>query len=196
MVRRLEERGHLQMDHGKPGRGHAHHYRLIGKDQPAKQLKDQPAEQNPFVPLKEIPSVERLSLDLGDKDSGSRGRRDSATSDTDFEAFYRQYPRHAKAYRTAITKKLATPEQLLAGAMRYAAERQGQDPRYTAHPATWLNAGRWADEAAKQIATTLDANGNVLPDWSLPSPDRPPPNAHVARVDAAIAQMRAKGILP
>ena len=45
MVRRLEQRGHLQMDRGRPGRGHSHHYRLIEKDQPAEQLKDQSAEQ-------------------------------------------------------------------------------------------------------------------------------------------------------
>jgi hypothetical protein len=30
--------------------------------------------------------------------------------------------------------------------MRYAAERAGQPPKYTKHPATWLKGGCWADE--------------------------------------------------
>jgi len=42
------------------------------------------------------------------------------------------------------------------GARRYAEARAGQDPQYTAHPATWLNAGRWDDEIQ---ATTPGANG-------------------------------------
>lgn len=35
---------------------------------------------------------------------------------------------------------------ILEGAHRYAEERKGQDPRYTKHPATWLNGGCWDDE--------------------------------------------------
>jgi hypothetical protein len=45
---------------------------------------------------------------------------------------------------------------MLNGAMRYAAERTGQDQRYTKHPATWLNGQCWKDEsnAAAPRATT------------------------------------------
>jgi len=49
-----------------------------------------------------------------------------------------------KAYRTARKKNAA--DVLLAGIMRYAAERSGLDPTYTAHPATWLNGERWKDD--------------------------------------------------
>jgi hypothetical protein len=55
-------------------------------------------------------------------------------TEADFEIWYKQYPKHVdkadarKAYLAVIKKKLATPEQLLAAAMRYAAERTGQDP--------------------------------------------------------------------
>jgi hypothetical protein len=47
---------------------------------------------------------------------------------------------------------------LEAGAMRYAAERTGQDHKFTKYPTTWLNGDCWTDEpppsglAAKQSA--------------------------------------------
>jgi hypothetical protein len=71
-------------------------------------------------------------------------------ADSEFEAWYAQYPRYVargaaeKAYAKART--IASAEELFAGAMRYAAERQGQDPQYTKHPATWLSAKGWLDE--------------------------------------------------
>jgi hypothetical protein len=68
-----------------------------------------------------------------------------------FGRFWAAYPRRAaklaaaKAFAAAV-KRGADPEALIAGAARYAAERAGQDPRYTKHPATWLNGDCWADE--------------------------------------------------
>jgi hypothetical protein len=35
---------------------------------------------------------------------------------------------------------------IIAGAQRYAGERAGQDPQFTAHPATWLYQERWLDD--------------------------------------------------
>jgi hypothetical protein len=63
-----------------------------------------------------------------------------------WEAFPRKTARgHAlKAYRLA--RKKVSAEVLLAGANKYAVERRGQDSKFTAHPATWLNGERWADE--------------------------------------------------
>ena len=72
--------------------------------------------------------------------------------DDGFEQWYDAYPKHVgrgqaeKAYRIAI--KIAEPLALLEGAKRYAIERSGQDAKFTALPATWLNGKRWLDEAA------------------------------------------------
>ena len=33
--------------------------------------------------------------------------------------------------------------------VRYAASRAGEPEQFTVHPATWLNADRWLDEASK-----------------------------------------------
>jgi hypothetical protein len=107
-------------------------------------------------------------LDLDEKEDGHREANPSSPPDTtnaDFESWYRQYPKHVaraaalKAYRTVIGKRLATPEQLLNGAMRYAAERSNQDPKYTKHASTWLAGGCWDDEPAKPIGGTYSSAG-------------------------------------
>jgi uncharacterized protein YdaU (DUF1376 family) len=75
--------------------------------------------------------------------------------DADFEAFWATVPKRTakasarKAYALALRR--ASAETILAGMVRYAAERKGQDMTFTAHPATWLNADRWADEGAAAV---------------------------------------------
>lgn len=77
-----------------------------------------------------------------------------------FEIFWRAYPRHVAkgAARKAFAKALerAEAEALIAGARRYAAEREGEPPRYTAYPATWLNGDRWQDEAGEGGPPIID----------------------------------------
>ena len=101
-------------------------------------------------------------LDLGDKKEGRRGRNPSETNttDADFAEWWTQYPKKVsklaaeKAYHAA-RKKGATPAELLSAAMRYAAERSGQDSKYTKNPSTWLTGGCWLDEpAAAPIGNT------------------------------------------
>lgn len=80
-------------------------------------------------------------------------------SERDFARFWDVYPRHigkvaARKSWTAALRK-APVETIIEAAGRYAAERGNQDPKYTAHPATWLNQERWEDQvrpAAQQTA--------------------------------------------
>ena len=75
------------------------------------------------------------------------------------------YPRRvakeaaAKGFAAAV-KRGVEPEQLIQGARRYAAERAGQEPRFTKHPATWLNGGCWEDEPPG--GAVIDQDGNVV----------------------------------
>jgi hypothetical protein len=83
------------------------------------------------------------------KAADANGADDAAA---EFEQFWRAYPRRVAkdAARKAFAKvreRGVALDVLVAGAKRYAAERAGQDPKYTKHPATWLNAGCWQDEA-------------------------------------------------
>lgn len=76
-----------------------------------------------------------------------------ARVESDFLDFYTAYPRHVgkEAARRAFVKavKAGTPAaDIIEGARRYAAATAaaGTETRFVAHPATWLNAGRWSDD--------------------------------------------------
>lgn len=77
----------------------------------------------------------------------------TAHVESEFEDFYAAYPRHVgkDAARRAFEKavKAGTPAaDVVEGARCYAAATAaaGTETRYIAHPATWLNAGRWSDD--------------------------------------------------
>lgn len=73
-----------------------------------------------------------------------------AAAPSDFDRFWAAYPRRTgkgaaeKAWAKAA--KAADPQRLIDAATHFAAARQDQDPRFTPHPATWLNQRRWEDE--------------------------------------------------
>lgn len=62
-----------------------------------------------------------------------------------------------KAYKLA--RKKTDASTLLSAIRRYAAERSGQDHKFTAHPASWLNGERWLDETAKPSVTPFVIGG-------------------------------------
>jgi hypothetical protein len=73
---------------------------------------------------------------------------------SEFDRFWSAYPRKVgkkaalKAWEKAIRD--ADPETIIAAAQRYAAN-PNLEPKYTAHPTTWLNQGRW-DDVAEDVA--------------------------------------------
>jgi hypothetical protein len=83
-----------------------------------------------------------------------------------FAEWYAAYPRHvardAAAAAYARATKRVSGEMLLAGAKRYKMECAGKESHFIAHPASWLNAGRWADEpqglALVHVASTRFEN--------------------------------------
>lgn len=88
-----------------------------------------------------------------------------ASVENKFLEFYSAFPKKVakgaarKSYKSALSR--ASPDDILAGAKRYAALRAGQDAKYTAAPAKWLNDDRWLDE----IATKANGTGSH-PTWS------------------------------
>lgn len=68
--------------------------------------------------------------------------------------FWKIYPRKVgkpaaiKKFVAIVKKGEATIAEILDGARRYAAAVAGGDPKYIAHPLTWLNHGRWSDDPA------------------------------------------------
>lgn len=67
----------------------------------------------------------------------------------DFDTFWDRYPRRVgklsaiKAYQKALI--VATSDEILAGVELYR-RHLPDEPRFIAHAATWLNAGRWMDD--------------------------------------------------
>ena len=112
--------------------------------------------------LKEPVEIERDSIPAPARPKRRPATAKAKTSDDDFGEWWAQVPRAVgkvdarKAYDKVITSGAATHADLLAGMMRYAAERQGQDPQYTKHPSTWLNKGCWADAPAQPQPTIRD----------------------------------------
>lgn len=86
----------------------------------------------------------------------------------DFDAFWTVYPRKVakgaakKAWDGAVKK--AQPHQIVVGANDYAEWARAEDPKFVAHPATWLNGERWLDEPpapkVDQTMQMLAAFGN------------------------------------
>ena len=83
----------------------------------------------------------------------TKKKNSTARVESDFLDFYAVYPRHVgkEAARRAFVKAVKTKApaaDIIEGARRYAAATAaaGIETRYIAHPATWLNAGRWSDD--------------------------------------------------
>jgi helix-turn-helix protein len=100
----------------------------------------------------------------------------------DFESWFEQqwWPQCPLKVEKAAAKKLAgtiiegrrgdglkpTPDELLAGIMRYAAAVVGIEPRYIKHPTTWLNKGCWTDEHAEPGGFGSRASDSTNAVWS------------------------------
>lgn len=83
-----------------------------------------------------------------------KNRSTSSELDGDFIKFWSVYPRRVgkgqavKAWAKAAKK--VDPDSIIAAAEEYARETAGKDAEFIAHPATWLNGERWADEKPQQ----------------------------------------------
>mgnify|MGYP001047285910 CR=1 FL=1 len=95
------------------------------------------------------------------KTESKRDTSQAKVTNVEFEDWWKLYPlKKSKAgaqrsFEKIVNSGQATIEELCAGAMRYAAERTNQDPKYTKHPTTWLNQGCWADEGPSRLSGTF-----------------------------------------
>ncbi|MBO1269601.1 hypothetical protein J1902_16795 [Arthrobacter sp. PO-11] len=111
----------------------------------------------------------------------------------DFNDWYAVYPKHtarklAEDAYVKARKNGATAEELLAGARRFAAERKGQDPKFTAGPAPWLNQERWTDDPTH--TGEIDVEAVLGKDYWTPG--TPPEGLSVAEEIAWKKQQRAE----
>lgn len=177
VIRRLEDGGWIEVRVGG-GRGGRSHYRvLMGRaaNPEPETRNDKPGMTNP----------ERHVEKPGTKRPETRNQRSAEPSGTikepseknisdalrcEFEAFWAEVPRKAAKDRAfpayAKARKKASAETILSGIRRYAAERRGQDPKFTSHPASWLNGGRWGDEPEQQKFVQIQGGNHGKPSTS------------------------------
>jgi hypothetical protein len=79
--------------------------------------------------------------------------KDLSSKQDEFDQWYSRYPKKEakEAARKAFAKARKTVDlkALIEGADKYAATMRDKDRQFVALPATWLNAGRWADEISE-----------------------------------------------
>jgi hypothetical protein len=88
---------------------------------------------------------------LGNRKEPSKNRKEpSPIAEKQFDEFWEIYPRKVgkpqakKAFKKALEE--VTLEEILSCATAYRLARRGEDPKFTKHPATFLNAKPWLDE--------------------------------------------------
>lgn len=101
------------------------------------------------------------------KETREQGNKTPSVSDiaqAGFDDFWQAVPRKVgkgqarKAYAAALKK--TDHAALMAGITAYAASREGEDPQFTKHPASWLNGECWEDEP-QPTGGTHDARGSA-----------------------------------
>jgi Helix-turn-helix domain len=113
------------------------------------------AKLAPELELEEGNSIKRAQDSLFDADQ-------LPDSPFDFESWWKQkfWPQYPLQVDEIAAKELcratiegrrgdglkATPDELVAGELRFAAAMTGRDQRYIMHPTTWLEKGRWNDK--------------------------------------------------
>lgn len=115
---------------------------------------DEPKPENPHPkpenPASVIQASENQALLEEQRRTTEKEELDISIIGQHFDEFWAIYPRKVGKgqARTAFTKALRKAHigDILEGCRKYAEQRTGQDPSYTAHPATWLNGERWLDE--------------------------------------------------
>lgn len=116
----------------------------------AREPSPKPSGEPPPDPSGEPGELFHVEHEGDEDDPASRPLRSGEQVPTyEFADWYREYPLHKgrgqaeRAYAGARRK--ASAAVLLDGARAYRDDPQ-RDPKFTAHPATWLNGERWLDE--------------------------------------------------
>lgn len=137
------------VEHGS-GRGNRNVYRLIQKGESEIPVSQKPVSLSPETRKSDalIPS--------------NKNHHESSSLDHLFDQFWSAYPRKVgkgiarKAFHRLMAKKDAPSiHDLLNALVRYT--NSISDPKYIAHPTTWLNGERWLDE----LDMKTEASGKV-----------------------------------
>jgi uncharacterized protein YdaU (DUF1376 family) len=144
-----------------------------GRHKAANALKNKEAalpEQNDTSTIKTRLDKTRLDKNTPLPPKGGKSARRSASSSPDFDRFWEAFPKKAakgaaELRFAEVVKRGVGCEVLIAAAKRYAASRRGEDPKFTAHAATWLRAKRWLDEDEPKAKKPHDDDRGPMNPW-------------------------------
>ena len=117
---------------------------------------------------KALPMQSRSNDNQNQNQNHNKNNNNRSASLAGFDDFWKAYPRKVakgsavKAWRTAIKK--ANVEEIIRATEKY---KWPDDPKFIPHPATWLNAERWADVEGTPKPT-------FVPSYRPPPPPPPP----------------------
>jgi hypothetical protein len=130
-----------------------------------------PRPENPTTDSVQVPSPRKPNPDKPKLDNQGileELSKKNLDINNEFEIFWNIYPRKVakKAAEVAFAKasKHTSVAIILSGAGRYARDPNRVEA-YTAHPATWLNAHRWLDEALPEREKTIEEKKEI---YNLP----------------------------
>lgn len=142
VIKELVKSGLLEVVERGNGRGHRSEYVLKG-------VTTKEALEN-RVSEKGV-TTERERRNSDENDSYIKNRQEPSILTTNFETFWKSYPRRVgraaafKAFKRIFEKDDApTIEELVEAVERY--KQATSDAKYFCHPATWLNQARYLDE--------------------------------------------------
>ncbi len=111
----------------------------------------------PFTPEGERPFTQEnieFKKNIYTREDEKRAAPKTRERDAEFAVWWAAFPKRVAKEDAREAYDLARASidcaTLLAGAARYARERDGKDHQFTKHPATWLRKGCWADHERPQ----------------------------------------------
>ena len=168
-LKELREVGAIQIIHRKkgPGMNSSNLYRLItarpatpvveSSSQESVATENGATETMPLDPQLSTQSDSPKSVALiKEENQRSRTKEVSVKHPEAFEQFWDAYPMNhnrvqaTKAWNSAIKKD--APENIIAGAVRYRAYREGEDERFTKYPNNWLREELWRNDWVKVLS--------------------------------------------
>lgn len=167
MVRPGETPGHTMA--GKSGPGMAASNKDLSQS-PVTKEQTPPLAPRASPPAEPLPGLPEPETELAPKTKTAPRRVAVDPADPAFAEFWQTYPRRegladaCRAWPKALTK--ATPQQIIAGARRYA-DDPNREAAFTAHPTTWLNGARWLDEPLPERVVAASTSSAVAPRRAL-----------------------------
>lgn len=152
VIKQMVKEGHLEIITAGRGRGNTFEYRLCSVSQ-------ETVTEKRVTEKRDTTSSENRYSD--DSTPITKNRHEPSLSQ-EFDSFWKAYPKKvARATaEKAFAKAFARHSDLrigdvIAGVERYA--RSVSDPKFIAHPATWLNGDRWLDGEVTQSAKIVES---------------------------------------